>query len=472
MKHKILLLLLLLIGSIAWAENGFLSTIPIIHPLFGQLYNYEPKGVYPLPDGSMYVLGTAGWEDDLQGIPWSYGPVVTLIDSNGNLVWHRYPIQFGSECEVSFIDLDDNNNIHYIINFNGLYYVANTSLAGLSVVGSPHRIRNQPLEISRTRRLSNGDMILAGQIDHWYALLAHLEANGDSITVSTYPPDPAPNNGSSTIVDFVIDNEGNLVNLCSLNSQIPVSVLKTDSDGNIVSRTDYTDTGIISGSPKRFIETASGGGYEVLFVFTTATIPYGWGVLLYNDSELSHVINLDSLPINIIFCAIQNSSSHFYIGWGDNGTTITKNLPSGDVLWIWNDNQLWDLPLSTNDNLVLYEENILAVGGDNYNLKAIKLLPNGQVEIDEVMESPVVNAISAYPNPMRNKLTIKTQSEAGENATFYVYNIRGQRVRRLALNGDSIEWDGRDDKGMECPNGVYIIRSSSNNSVNYITKIK
>ena len=69
MKHKLLLLIILLACSMAWAEHGFLSTIPIVHPLYGQLYDYEPKGVYPLPDGSMYVLGTAGWFDDINGIP-------------------------------------------------------------------------------------------------------------------------------------------------------------------------------------------------------------------------------------------------------------------------------------------------------------------------------------------------------------------------------------------------------------------
>ena len=53
MKHKLLLAFLLIFCVSAWAENGFLRTIPIIHPLYGQLYDYEPKGVYPLPDGSM-----------------------------------------------------------------------------------------------------------------------------------------------------------------------------------------------------------------------------------------------------------------------------------------------------------------------------------------------------------------------------------------------------------------------------------
>ena len=144
MKHKLLFLLLLLACSMAWAEHGFLSTIPIIHPLYGQLYQYEPKGVYPLPDGSMYVLGTAGWFDDINGIPWSYGAVVTRLDPNGNLVWHRYPM-WGAECQIIFIDLDTENSIHYIVNFFGQYFVCKTDLSGVSTIGAGHLFNYQSL---------------------------------------------------------------------------------------------------------------------------------------------------------------------------------------------------------------------------------------------------------------------------------------------------------------------------------------
>ena len=141
-------------------------------------------------------------------------------------------------------------------------------------------------------------------------------------------------------------------------------------------------------------------------------------------------------------------------------------------MWTWSQNINWSLPSYGGDNLVLHGDKVFAVGGDYYNLKAVKLLPNGQVELDDETHSPVVNALTAYPNPMKDRLTIRTQSSIVKNASLDIYNTRGQKIRSILMKTSATEWDGKDSSGRSCSNGVYILKDLSSNTSKYITKIK
>ena len=473
MKHKILLLLLLLIGSIAWAEYGFLSTIPIIHPLYGQLYDYEPKGVYPLPDGSMYVLGTAGWEDDLNGIPWSYGPVVTLLDPYGNLVWHRYPL-WGSECQILFIDIDVENSIHYIVNFFGQYFVGMTDLLGVSTVGTGHMFNNQSLYLYRAKRLASNEILMAGRLTG-KALLARLTASGDTISVARYARDPDSGyNPGEAIYDLEIDDEGYVLNLCKLSTLIHATILKTDIDGNVISRYDWVDSNYTSAGPQKYVGCDSNGGYEILISATSITSLTGPQIYLFDNDEISFLDNLDYLSGVNALCVLRVADNRYILARNSSTTYVCKTSTSGEILWIWGDSHFWNITTYKNDNVAIYGDKVIATGAssDHYYLYAVELLPNGQVVNKDDTQSPTLNAMSAYPNPMRDRITIKTQCETGANSTLYIYNIKGQRIRNLVLTRGVSEWDGKDYHGEDCPNGIYIIKSSSNDSVNYITKVK
>jgi len=104
----------------------------------------------------------------------------------------------------------------------------------------------------------------------------------------------------------------------------------------------------------------------------------------------------------------------------------------------------------------------------------IKLLPNGQVPVQDDVQTSPVNLLTAYPNPMTNLITIKATNDDPSllNASIDIFNIKGQLVRTLKLSNREANWDGKDDAGLSCPRGIYLIRSGERkNRVYKICKI-
>lgn len=83
---------------------------------------------------------------------------------------------------------------------------------------------------------------------------------------------------------------------------------------------------------------------------------------------------------------------------------------------------------------------------------------------------PLVTELkSVYPNPFNPICYIPFELEAKNEVSFRVYDSRGQLVRVLDLGQRMpgryrIQWDGRDDRGDECANGVYYIRMNAGES--------
>ncbi|NNF07236.1 MAG: hypothetical protein HKN21_10790, partial [Candidatus Eisenbacteria bacterium] len=58
----------------------------------------------------------------------------------------------------------------------------------------------------------------------------------------------------------------------------------------------------------------------------------------------------------------------------------------------------------------------------------------------------------AWPNPFRHATRVPGHH-------LEVFDIRGARVRFLKGSGGFLSWDGRDERGLVVPNGVYLLRS-------------
>lgn len=79
---------------------------------------------------------------------------------------------------------------------------------------------------------------------------------------------------------------------------------------------------------------------------------------------------------------------------------------------------------------------------------------------DEV--SPVLEAFAAaYPNPFAENLSLAFDRDAVNILNARIYNLKGQLVRETGLwistDGCASVWDGRDDSGRRCPEGVYLL---------------
>ena len=70
--------------------------------------------------------------------------------------------------------------------------------------------------------------------------------------------------------------------------------------------------------------------------------------------------------------------------------------------------------------------------------------------------------LSVYPNPCNQATVILCTASGAGPAVLEVYDVRGRRVRHVSLRLEEpgphrVGWDGRDDKGLPVPSGVYLV---------------
>lgn len=94
-------------------------------------------------------------------------------------------------------------------------------------------------------------------------------------------------------------------------------------------------------------------------------------------------------------------------------------------------------------------------------LDKLGLNPSGSDGVEEL--SPVaIPALSAWPNPATNALSIKLEHPDRQQSELSIYNIKGQLVHSFTLsakNAFSHTWNAKDSQGKACPSGVYILKS-------------
>ena len=68
-----------------------------------------------------------------------------------------------------------------------------------------------------------------------------------------------------------------------------------------------------------------------------------------------------------------------------------------------------------------------------------------------------------HPNPFTSGTSMRLALPQREHVNVSIYNVAGRLVRKLVdepLRGGEhvLEWDGRNDAGMRCSSGVYLLR--------------
>ena len=81
--------------------------------------------------------------------------------------------------------------------------------------------------------------------------------------------------------------------------------------------------------------------------------------------------------------------------------------------------------------------------------------------------------LSVFPNPARRRVDLRVDLPIAEDTRLAIYDVAGRRVADLAARGSGTSrnawWDGRDNRGVQVPAGVYLARMVS--GVRTITRL-
>jgi hypothetical protein len=93
----------------------------------------------------------------------------------------------------------------------------------------------------------------------------------------------------------------------------------------------------------------------------------------------------------------------------------------------------------------------------------VRINANGDyVGVEDDIETPALSPmITAYPNPMRDHLSIKLTQDDGadrDENSIDIFNIKGQLICTLKMTKGETVWDGKDSGGKPCPKGIYLLR--------------
>ena len=104
-----------------------------------------------------------------------------------------------------------------------------------------------------------------------------------------------------------------------------------------------------------------------------------------------------------------------------------------------------------------------AANAEGWYIDDVRLQYKYEVDADDPVASPVLSLKPNYPNPFNPSTTISFYLPQNGEVKLDVFNLKGQRVRRLidsslTLGEHSINFNGLDDHGRPVASGIYFYR--------------
>jgi hypothetical protein len=464
----LLTLLVASICSMAFANSGY-EYVQELQSV------YASRAIYVSSDNSVVVLGNA---DNILEFQYMYA-VITKLDPLGNILWRiwfdAFPYQYVS---ITGVDIDAEDKVTFITTLFGGSCIQLWTVDSAGMVTSlsdPVEIPIGVITFNKALRTSNNEIVAVGKAAQNYdvssACFFRFSSAGDTLATAFWPVDQGSQYYDAEAHDLALMDNGNVLLTCSLYTG-KATILEINPDGTIVNRTnlpgnDYFNVFSICkeadnpsyivayrviGYPNMniHIDRFEDGLFEPLFCIS--------------DSVLSDVHSIILGENCIYICGLHSTE----------GSLIKLSL-NGEVNWAWNyqgDNfcpYIWAGFGSPSTALLGLDSDgcIYWAWGERGNQVVIKLLPNGQLPIEDDVAPPPVNQISAYPNPMKDQLSIKLTQDDGAvcgDTRIGIFNIKGQLVRSLQFSKGETEWDGKDKQGKNCPKGIYLIRNQYGSS--------
>lgn len=274
-----------------------------------------------------------------------------------------------------------------------------------------------------------------------------------------------------------------------------VAGIGTDVEGNLYLTGYFTDTAQFGG-----LELQSLGGKDVFVAKADLGNSWQWAQTCgssADDAALAIAVTQAGM------CYITGyASEDFHYGqqviqsYGAKDILCAALQPEGS--WIWA--KLTGSYIENNNNLDDVGQGVTVNAGGNCTVTGFftgevhfgptDLLPRGANETfistlisgvdndDSTQSISTISKISAFPNPFSDKTHVSYEISKTADISLEIYNIKGQLVKRLVNDTKptgkyAVDWDGTDNKGVNCSIGVYFCRIRTNDKtlVRKMTKL-
>jgi hypothetical protein len=102
----------------------------------------------------------------------------------------------------------------------------------------------------------------------------------------------------------------------------------------------------------------------------------------------------------------------------------------------------------------------------------VVVAPSTGFEEDRQVVVPSSLALSVSPNPFRSYASIRYQPRGTKPVSLAILDLNGRVVRTLGPGLTSASWDGKNDGGRELQAGVYFVRLSQGENLDYARLVK
>ncbi len=199
-----------------------------------------------------------------------------------------------------------------------------------------------------------------------------------------------------------------------------------------------------------------------------------WGNTIFNGTQSRQILAGTNTRIDVCHSLVQG------------GMTEVGNYWNCDLFWDHNieEDPLWsssipfypssvspciDTGATLPDSLLVYlpDNDLLGdprIYGDQIDLGCYEWNP---MEIDNVVNTSSLLSFTNYPNPFNPTTTICFSVPEASKVEMDIYNIKGQKVKRL-VNDDyprgnhKVQWQGVNETGRQVSSGVYFYRLKVN----------
>ena len=192
---------------------------------------------------------------------------------------------------------------------------------------------------------------------------------------------------------------------------------------------------------------------------------FGASLTFYYDAELIEIDSVESGPLwgseTVFLCHDDPSIGEVSIGISQKAGQ-ERNEDSGTLLKVWM--KLKD-GVALNTPVIFKIDDVTAINSKGESL-TVTIENSGYVtDVDAtIMEMPAVFRLYPnYPNPFNPMTIISYDLPKDCRVILHIYDTRGQEVRSLIDERQergyrTVEWDGKDNRGLRVSSGIYMYR--------------